>query len=81
MALAKNKKYVRKKNIIQRHGVPMLSVKRISDRYGFHPHTVRSWVTRDRLKHVRHGPGGKIFIRQDYVEAFIKEWYEEGEEE
>ena len=70
-------KYKRKKNVLQN----MLSVTRISKKYGFHPNTVRSWVTRDGLKAVRHGPGRKIFIKQDDVEAFIKRWYEidEGE--
>lgn len=78
--MAEGKKYKRKKNVISRRGVRMLSVKRISERYDFHPNTVRAWVTRDGLRHVRRGPGGKIFIRQDDVEAFIKEWYEEEEE-
>ena len=75
--MAKEKKYTRKKNVLPRRAMPMLSVKRISEKYGFHPNTVRAWVTRDGLRHVRHGRGGKIFIRQDDVEAFIKEWYEE----
>jgi hypothetical protein len=74
------RKYIRKKNVIRTRAIPMLSVKRISEKYGFHPNTVRSWVTRDGLRHVRHGPGAKIFIRQDDVEAFIKEWYETEEE-
>ena len=75
--MAKEKKHTRKENPLPRHAMPMLSVKRISERYDFHPNTVRAWVTRDGLRHVRHGRGGKIFIRQDDVEAFIKEWYEE----
>jgi len=78
--MADPKKYIRKKNVVRQKGISMLSVKRISEKYGFHPNTVRNWVNRDGLRHVKHGPGGKIFIRQDYVEAFIKEWYEEGEE-
>ena len=73
-------KYRRKKNVMPGRAVRMLSVKRISEKYNFHPNTIRSWVTRDGLRHVRHGPGAKIFIRQDDVEAFLKEWYEEGEE-
>jgi len=76
----KHTEYRRKKNIIRRRAIPMLSVKRISEKYGFHPNTVRSWVTRDGLRHKRHGPGGKIFVRQDDVEVFMKEWYETGEE-
>ena len=55
----------------------MLSVKRISEKFDFHQNTVRAWVTRDGLRCVRHGPGGKIFIREDDVKVFIKEWYEE----
>ena len=74
------KRYRRKRNIIAKRGIPMLSVKSISERYDFHPNTVRAWVTRDRLRHIRYGPGGKIFIRQDDVERFIKFWYEEDEE-
>lgn len=66
----------RKKNMIQGQKVPMLSVKRISDKYGFHPNTVRSWVNRDGLKAVKHGPGNKLFIRQDDVEDFINTWYD-----
>ncbi|MBT3363110.1 MAG: helix-turn-helix domain-containing protein [Chloroflexi bacterium] len=65
----------RKKNMIQRQKVSMLSVKQISDKYDFHVNTVRSWVNRDGLRAVKHGPGGKLFIRQDDVEAFIGTWY------
>jgi len=72
-------KYTRRKNVI-RGRVPMLSVKQIHKKYDFHPNTIRAWVNRDGLRHVRHGPGGKIFIRQDYVEKWVKQWYEEGEE-
>ena len=78
--MAKGRKYTRKKNVMRGRAIPMLSVRRIGEKYSFHPHTIRAWVNRDRLRHVKHGPGGKIFIRQDDVEAFIKEWYEEGEE-
>ena len=78
--MAKGKKYIRKKNVIRESAIPMLSVDQISKKYDFHPHTIRSWVNRDSLRADRHGPGRKIFIRQDDVEAFIKEWYEEGGE-
>ncbi len=77
--MVKDKRYTRKKNVVPGRVVRMLSVRAISKKYDFHPNTVRAWVTRDGLKHVRHGRGGKIFIRQDDVEAFIKEWYEEGD--
>jgi len=75
--MAEGRKYTRKKNVIRARAIPMLSVKRISEKYGFHANTVYAWVTRDRLRHVRHGPGRKIFIRQDDVEAFIQQWYED----
>ena len=78
--MVKGKKYARKKNVIRGQSVPMLSVNQISKKYDFHPHTIRAWVRRDGLHAEKHGPGGKIFIRQDDVEAFIQEWYEEGEE-
>jgi len=78
--MGEDKKYRRKKNLVTKRGVPMLSVQLISEKYDFHPNTVRAWVTRDGLRHVRHGPGGKIFIRQDDVERFIKYWYPEDEE-
>ena len=71
-----DKKYKRKRNVIQKGNAPMLSVKMISEKYHFHPQTIRNWVNRDHLRHVTHGPGGKVFIKQDDVEAFIKQWYE-----
>ena len=74
--MAKGKKYVRKKNIVLGRAVPMLSVKAISERYDFHPHTVRAWVNRDGLRAIKHGPGGKLFVRQTDVERFIRKWYE-----
>ena len=76
-----NKIYRRKRNVIVKKGVPLLSVESISERYNFHPNTVRAWVTRDGLRHIRYGPGGKIFIREDDVERFIKFWYPEDEDE
>ena len=74
------KRYRRKRNILAKRGIPLLSVKSISERYGFHPNTIRAWVTRDGIRHIRYGPGAKIFIRQDDVERFIKFWYPEVEE-
>ena len=67
--------YKRKKNIISGK-VRMLSVQHTAKEYGFSVHTVYNWVHRDGLRHVKHGPGGKIFIRQDDVEAFVRKWYE-----
>jgi len=72
------RKYKRRKNIISGNA-KMLSVKRVAEKYGFSIHTVYNWVHRDGLKHVKHGPGGKIIIRQYDVEAFIKKWYETDE--
>ena len=54
-----------------------LSVKEISERYNFHPNTVRAWANRDGLRHVRRGPGGKLYIREGHVRRFIRTWYEE----
>jgi len=73
--MIEDKKYKRKKNVIQKGIVPMLSIKMVSEKYGFHPQTVRNWVNRDGLKSVKHGTGNKVFIRQDDVEAFIDTWY------
>ena len=75
-----DKKYRRKRNVVVKKGVPLLSVESISKRYDFHPNTVRAWVSRDRLRHIRYGPGRKIFIRQDDVERFIKFWYPDDDE-
>ena len=58
----------------------MLSVRSISARYGFHPNTIYAWVAQNGLRCVRQGQGGKIFIREDDVERFIKFWYPEDEE-
>ena len=78
--MAKVKKYIRKKNVIRGRDVPMLSVNDISKKYDFHQHTIRAWVNRDGLRAEKHGQGRKIFIRQDDVEAFIRQWYETEEE-
>jgi len=75
--MTEDKRYRRKKDIISKRGIHMFSVKHISKKYDFHLNTVRAWVTRDGLRCVRHGPGGKIFIREDDVEDFIKKWYKE----
>jgi len=74
------KRYRRKRNIIVKGRVAMLSVESISAQYGFHPNTIYKWVARDGLRCVRQGPGKKIFIRQDYVDRFIKLWYPEDED-
>jgi hypothetical protein len=73
--MTEDKKYKRKKNVIQKGNVPMLSIKMISEKYHFHPQTIRNWVNRDGLKSVKHGQGDKVFIRQDDVEDFIYTWY------
>jgi uncharacterized protein YjcR len=74
--MTKSKKR-RRKNVVVGRTIPMLSVSAISKKYDFHPNTVRSWVSRDGLRHVRHGKGNKIFIRKSDVERFIGTWYEE----
>lgn len=73
------KKYKRKKNVIPGKE-RMLSVQRIAKGYDFSTHTVYNWVHRDGLRYVKHGPGGKIFIKQVNVERFIRQWYEAEEE-
>jgi len=55
------RKRYHKRNVI---GGTMLSVKDVAERYGFHPNTARAWASRDGLRHVRHGPGGKMFFRK-----------------
>ena len=55
----------------------MMSVKHVAEKYGFSIHTVYNWVNINGLKHVRHGPGKKILIKQADVEAFIDTWYPE----
>ena len=54
-----------------------LSVNEISRRYKFHQNTVRAWANRDGLRHMHKGPGGKIHIKKEHVERFIRDWYEE----
>ena len=69
-----SRNYKRKKNI-KSDDTKMMSINRVAEKYGFSLHTVYNWVNRDGLKHVRHGPGGKIVIKQSDVEAFIDRWY------
>jgi len=69
-----SRNYKRKKNI-KSDDTKMLSINRVADKYGFSLHTVYNWINRDGLKHIRHGPGGKIVIKQSDVEAFIEKWY------
>ena len=71
-----NQRNSRKKKVVPKRGVPLLSVKGISAAYDFHPNTVRRWVKEDGLRHVRRGRGGKILIRKDDAERFIQQWYE-----
>lgn len=66
----------RKRNQLVIRGKNLLSVDAISKKYKFHPNTIRTWVNKDDLRHIRRGPGRKIYIRQDDVEQFVREWYE-----
>jgi len=36
---------------------------------------VRRWVTEDGLQSIRYGPGNKIYIAEEEVDNFIKEYY------
>lgn len=65
----------RKRNVGVGKVIRMLSVERISELYDFHPNTIRSWVKQDGLRHTKQGPGGKIYIRKEDVERYIKLWY------
>ena len=60
----------------RRNPIRLLSVREISDRYEFHPNTVRAWVHRDGLRHYRKGPGGKMLIREDDLLDFLTKVYE-----
>ena len=64
-----------RKNVRPRSRVVMLSIREIARLYEFHPNTVRRWISEDGLKHVRYGPGGKIFVAQSAVENFIRQYY------
>ncbi len=68
---------MRKRKVTRKRDIPLLSVKHISRDYDFHPNTIRSWVKRDDLRHIRRGRGGKILIRKDDGERYIQRWYEE----
>ncbi len=70
----------KRKKIIKWDNVNMLPVKHVAEKYGFSVHTVYNWISRDKLKSEKHEPGGKVFIKQNDVEAFIKKWYETYEE-
>jgi len=65
----------KRKNVIPRSDINMLSVKLVAKEYGFHQNTVRRWVTQDGLKCIRYGPGNKIYIAEKDVEKFIKRYY------
>ena len=54
----------------------MLSVQEISSLHGFHPNTIRAWVSRDGLRCYRKGRGGKVLIREDDLSEFLAKWYE-----
>ena len=60
----------------RRNPLRLLSVKEISEKYDFHPNTVRAWVHRDGLHHYRKGPGGKMLIRENDLLEFLAKWYE-----
>lgn len=59
-----------------RNPIPLYSVKDISEKYDFHPNTIRAWVHRDGLRCYRKGRGGRILIREDDLLAFLAKWYE-----
>lgn len=69
------RKYRRRRKVSESNVTCLLSVERISELYGFHPNTIRSWVNLDGLRHTRRGAGGKIYIRQEDIERYIKLWY------
>ena len=60
----------------RRNPIPAYSVADITTEYGFHPNTVRAWVHRDGLRYHRKGRGGKILIREDDLETFLKKFYD-----
>ena len=70
------KKRRKKRNVSYGNVIRLLSVERVSELYGFHPNTIRTWVNQDHLRHTRRGPGGKIYIRKEDVDRFIKLMYE-----
>ena len=52
------------------------SIGAIADFYGFHRNTVRAWVHRDGLRHFRRGNKGDIYIREDDLKEFLREYYD-----
>lgn len=56
--------------------IRVYSVEEISNQYDFHPNTIRSWTRKDGLRYYRKGPGGKILIREDDLNAFFDRLYE-----
>jgi len=61
---------------IRRNPANLLSVTQVSEKFDFHPNTVRAWISRDGLRCYRKGPLGKIFLREDDVVDFIANHYE-----
>ncbi len=64
-----------RKKVIPSGTIKMLSVSEIAHRYEFHENTVRRWVTVDKLKSIRYGPGNKIYIAKKDVDNFIQKHY------
>ena len=65
----------RRKNVTPDTRIRMLSIREIARRYDFHPNTIRNWIHEENLRYIRYGPGGKIFIAEKDVEAFIQRFY------
>ena len=53
-----------------------LTAAQIARRYGFHRNTPANWC-RIRLIPFTEGTRGEYLMREDDVEAFIMEWYED----
>jgi excisionase family DNA binding protein len=64
-----------RRNVVPHSETVMLSVREIARRYGFHENTVRRWVSDGDIRFIRYGPGGKIFIAEEAVENFIRQYY------
>lgn len=73
--MSEKRKYRKRRNVSEGNIIRLLSVERISELYGFHANTIRSWVNNDGLRHTKRGPGGKIYIRIEDVERYIKLTY------
>jgi hypothetical protein len=71
------RKYINHKRRIINKKDNMLSVDEISIKYGFHPNTVRRWVSVYGIRHIVTGRGGKIYINKVVVGDYIKQWYYE----